>query len=119
MIRSAALLTIIALRIFYQPGNAQSQIAPFTSQYPSATILRSTAQLISFTGNLKNNKVILEWKIADNAAADQFEVEKSTDGKNYTLAGLVFGTDKQETGSYLFFEKAGKKRSLYRIKLIN
>jgi hypothetical protein len=119
MIKSVAFIIIIALRIFYQPGNAQASIAPFTS-HPllTAAFNSSSAKLISFTGNFKDNKVFLEWMVAENETADQFEVEKSTDGKNYTLAALVFGTDKSETAKYLFYEKAGRQKTMYRLKLI-
>ena len=61
----------------------------------------------------------MNWEVGDNETADQFEVEKSTDGKNYIMAALVFGTDKSETDKYQFYEKAGSQRVLYRIKLIN
>jgi hypothetical protein len=121
MIRTAVFLIIIALRIFYQPDDAQASIAPFASHplHSSAVLFSSSAKLISFTGHSKNNKVILEWLIAGNEAADQFEIEKSTDGTNYSLAALVFGTDMPETGKYSFYEKAGKQKTLYRIKMIH
>ncbi len=57
--------------------------------------------------------------VGENETADQFEVEKSTDGKTFTLTALVFGTDKPETDKYQFYEKAGDQKILYRIKLIN
>lgn len=57
--------------------------------------------------------------VNENETADRFEVEKSTDGKTFTMAGLVFGTDKSETDNYQFYEKAGNKKILYRIKMIN
>ena len=43
----------------------------------------------------------------------------SLDGKNFSTAAIVFGTDKSETEEYQFFEKASKPKSVYRIKLIN
>jgi hypothetical protein len=55
------------------------------------------SRLVSFNGNLANNKVILNWVIAENQAADKFEIEKSTNGKTFSLAALVFGTDLAET----------------------
>lgn len=121
MTKTAVFLIIIALRIFYQPDNAQASIAPFAGHplHSSAVLFNSSAKLIRFTGHSKNNKVILEWVIASNEAADQFEIEKSTDGANYKLAALVFGTDMPETVNYSFYEKAGKKKTRYRIKMIH
>ncbi len=48
-----------------------------------------------------------------------FEIEKSIDGKNFSMAALVFGTDKTETDNYMFYEKATKKKMMYRVKVIN
>lgn len=121
MTKYAAFLTILALRILYHPLSAPSEIAPFASPapLPTSTISVAPAKLISVDGSINKNKVILNWVVGDNETADQFEVEKSTDGKNFTMAALVFGTDKAETGKYQFYEKAGNQRTLYRIKLIN
>lgn len=120
MIRAAALIIIIALRIFYQPG-VQANIIPFAGQssLSTAAILNSSAKLISFTGICKNDKVFLEWTVEENEAACQFEVERSTDGKKYSLTALVFGTDKSEAGKYQFYEKKGRQKTMYRLKLIH
>ncbi|MDZ4794967.1 MAG: hypothetical protein SGI83_11865 [Bacteroidota bacterium] len=121
MIKLTAFVAIIALRIMYQPSNAQAALAPFTSPSPlSATRISITpAKLISVTGSISSQKVVLNWEVNENESADQFEIEKSTDGKNFSIAALVFGTDKPDTGKYQFYEKAGNQKVLYRIKLIN
>ena len=121
MTKFAAFVIIIALRLMYQPSQAQQNTAPFASQPPlsATTILSFPAKLISFNGSLENSKVMLEWTVGENETADQFEVEKSTDGKNYMLAALVFGTDMPDTGKYQFYEKAGNQKIMYRIKLIS
>lgn len=121
MTKFSAFVIIIALRIVYHPSQAQADIAPFASpsSLPASTISFSNARLISLEGSIHNKKVVLTWMVGENETADQFEVEKSTDGKNFTLAALVFGTDKPETDNYCFYEKAGHKKTLYRIKLIN
>ena len=121
MIKSVAFVLIVALRIIYHPSHAQSGIAPFASPMPlsTSTISTAPARLISINGSISNSKVILNWVVVENETADQFEVEKSHDGKNFILAGLVFGTDKPETDNYQFYEKAGNQKVSYRIKLIN
>lgn len=122
MIKYTAFVLIVALRIMYHPASdAQSVIAPFASNTPLSTTTISVvpAKLISIAGSINNHKVVLNWVVGENETADQFEVEKSTDGKNFSLAALVFGTDKPETCNYQFYEKAGKQKILYRIKLIN
>lgn len=121
MIKYAAFILILALRILYHPLSASTDIPPFTGPAPLPTVTPavSPAKLISLDGTIQNNKVILNWVVGENETADQFEVEKSTDGTNFTLAALVFGTDKPVTDKYQFYEKAGNQRTLYRIKLIN
>jgi len=116
MTKYFAFFIIIALRIMYQPGNAGATNTPFTSPMPA---FAAPARLVSVNGNITNNKVILNWTVSENETADQFEIEKSADGKNFILAALVFGTDKAETGTYQFYEKATKRKMLYRVKLIN
>ena len=121
MIKSVAFVIIVALRIIYHPSHAQSDIAPFASPspLPTSTISASPAGFISINGSISNNKVVLNWVVGENETADQFEVEKNHDGKNFILADLVFGTNKPETDTYQFYEKAGNQKVSYRIKLIN
>jgi hypothetical protein len=121
MTKFAAFTILVALRIIFHPSDERSDRTPFASTSPpsSSTIFIAPAKLIHITGSISNHKVILNWMVAENESADKFEVEKSTDGKIFTLAALVFGTDKSETDNYQFFEKAGNKKTLYRIRMIN
>ena len=50
---------------------------------------------------------------------DKIEVERSTDEKNFIMAGLVFGTDQADKVEYIFYEKNKKVKSFYRLKIIN
>jgi hypothetical protein len=121
MTKFTAFVMIVALRIVYHPSDAQNDLAPFASPspLPASTISITPAQLISINGSIRNHKVFLNWAVGENETADMFEVEKSADGKTFTMAALVFGTNKSETDCYQFYEKAGPKKLLYRIKLIN
>ncbi|MDZ4810072.1 MAG: hypothetical protein SGI96_17690 [Bacteroidota bacterium] len=121
MIKYITLAAIVALRIVYNPSPAQTVIAPFASPSPVTTSIISAppAKLVRVDGSISNNKMILNWAVEKNETAAMFEVEKSSDGKNFSMAALVFGTDKAETGIYQFFERAAKQRMFYRIKLID
>jgi hypothetical protein len=77
------------------------------------------SRLVSFNASLSNNRVILNWVIAENKAADKFEIEKSTDGKNFSMAALIFGTEEIDTANYQFYEKATGKKIYYRLKVID
>lgn len=122
MIKYLSFATILAFRLFYQPAAPVPANAPFSVPQVAAAnsaVAQLPAKLIEFRGSLNGNKVVLKWVVGENETADQFVVEKSTDGKNYTTAALVFGTDKPETDNYIFYEKAGNQKTAYRIKLVN
>ena len=76
--------------------------------------------LISFQGNMnKNNKVTLNWTIADNETAYSFEIERSTNGRDFTTVGVVFASEKYGTENYTFFEIVNYERVMYRLKMID
>lgn len=119
MTKTAAFVIIIALRLIYQPSQAQHDIVPFTSQPPlSPATSPAPARFINISAIKINSNIILKWIIGENESAWCFEVEKSADGKKFTLAALVFGTDKTGADHYWFAEKAIHQRMMYRIKYI-
>src|SRR4030095_2236398 len=77
--------------------------------------------LISFQGNMnKNNKVTLNWAVADNETANSFEVERSFNGRDFTTVGVVFASEKMGTENYMFFETtSGTDKVMYRLKMID
>ena len=120
MIKTSALIILLALRLMYQPSAEQQELPAFSGQQEAiAAAKNSPVTLISVSGFSKNNKTVLEWVVGDNQTADLFEVEKSDDGKAFKLAAIVFGSDTPEKASYTFFELAGKQKQLYRVKLVN
>ena len=114
------LIVLVALRIIYQPVTVSGATPGFSNScLSSCTAVMASAKLVDFTAILSNEKVYLKWSVTENESADIFEIEKSTDGKNFVLAAMVFSTDKADIDHYEFYEKAGKKKILYRIKVIN
>ena len=97
--------------------SAQNNSAAITTS--SALAIPSTAVVNQFNCTIKNDRIILTWVIDNNQLANQVEVESSTDGKNFTMAALVFGTDKKDSDNYYFYEKAKKGKIFYRLKIIN
>ncbi len=96
MTKYTALFFIITLRIIFHPENINTEIPPFanTSSLPSTTISAIQAKFISIDGILTEEKVKLTWNISGNETAEMFEVEKSTNGINYSMAALVFSSEK-------------------------
>jgi len=97
--------------------SAQINATPATA---SASPVSSLIPLVSqLNCSIKNDRVLLSWVIDNNQSASQVEVESSTDGKNFAMAALVFGTDKKDADNYYFYEKAKKGKIFYRLKIIN
>ncbi len=122
MTKFIALITILALRLGYHPSPVTADNTPFASLSPlSGTAIQNTrpVNIISITGSVRNHKVILDWQVGQNEKADQFLVEKSTDGNTFKVAALVFSSEKSDKENYQFYEKAGNGKCVYRVLLIS
>jgi len=76
-------------------------------------------QLTSFTGNLSNNKINLQWAVAENEDADHFELERSTDGKDFMTAAVVMPSFKSGSESYSINEIMKSEKVYYRLKVLD
>ena len=76
-------------------------------------------QLISFQGNVNaKNKISLQWKIGNNKTVEQFEVQRSYDGREFKTIGIVFSSEKADTEDYMFYETiASFEKVMYRLKI--
>lgn len=84
------------------------------------------SQVSSFTGKLNNNnnRIDLKWATSSEKNVSHFEIEKSTDGKNYSQVGIVFAYgNTSEAMNYPFFDKnitAGQAGMIYyRIRAVD
>lgn len=113
-------LSTLNLTQLHSRSLVQSEFLPFTATSPSSSLIsRSQSQsIISFNCTLQNDRVWLNWTVDKNQDAYQFEVEKSSDGVNFKMAALVFGTDKPETDHYQFYEKAKSTKTYYRLRIV-
>ncbi len=118
MIKNIIFATILVFRLFYQPSNAKDFAAPFAGPELAPVVANLSPTVINFIGNISNDRILLQWQVKENEGAEQFEIEKSADGKNFSLTALVFGTDKTENDSYWFYEKTKKSKLYYRVKMI-
>jgi len=75
------------------------------------------AQSIKFSGSICNERINLNWSIDSNEATYMFEVERSFDGTSFSLAALVFTSEKKGKDEYRFFESMKSTAKVYyRIK---
>lgn len=90
----------------------------YTPVYSSQTL---PVHLVRFQGNMnKNNKVTLNWTVADNETVNSFEVERSFNGKDFTTVGVVLASEKIGTENYMFYETvSGNDKVMYRLKMID
>ena len=117
---------MIPIRIFVQAlicsllfHNSVSACIPFTSTAPSFHLQHTdSSKIISFNSIINKKRVSLNWIVTGNQDIDQFEVERSTDGKKFQVVALIFGTEKSGMDNYYFFEKLKKSKTYYRVRTI-
>lgn len=74
-------------------------------------------QLVNFNGNLNNNKVSLNWNVAHNENAQQFEVEESINGTQFNTAGLVLSSSNSGEEKYSFAVSMKAAKMYFRLKI--
>jgi hypothetical protein len=74
----------------------------------------------SFTIKSNKNKIRIDWATDKKVPANYFEVERSSDGIEFTTVALVLGPDPKQTGCdcYQCFDKPDfkSKKYFYRLK---
>jgi hypothetical protein len=89
-------------------------------QHNDSCIILAT-KLLSFTGNLNEHSVLLNWSINNNQDALYFQIERSTDNINYTSLSKQPGSDKPGTENYNGEDPLDKTNSpvlFYRLKIV-
>lgn len=88
-----------------------------------APISTLPVKLSAFTASLNQEKVHLKWQTSAEINVSHFEVERSTDGTNFTQAGLVFAYGSANTQTdYAFTDNtAGLRQSVvyYRLRCVD
>ena len=78
-----------------------------------------SVKLLNFLGNRTNNKVALQWTVAQNEVVNKFEIERSNDGTNFTTVSLVSGSAKTGNENYQYTETNVAEKVFYRLKMID
>lgn len=111
MTKFYALAIILAFKLANLQASPDSNLLAFSIVTP--------AKVVNLKAELKQQKIYLNWGVLENETADRFAIEKSVDGKHFEIAAMAFGSDTPGQFEYKFFEKAGKQKISYRIKLVN
>jgi len=111
--------TTISTLMFHYSVSAQQDSPSFTAtSKPALSSVSQSSKIISINTIINNKKVLLSWTVGENQQTDRFEVERSADGKKFTFAAMVFGTDKEGLDYYQFVEKLKKSAPYYRVKTV-
>lgn len=115
LILTSIFMTALSLPVF-QPALAHHRAVPFTSNHHP---LSAPARVSDLSCVRKEDRVQLAWTLENNAAADRLIVQRSSNGKKFEMAGLVFSSEKESMDEYRFAEPARKKKTYYRIIIVN
>lgn len=80
--------------------------------------VKQSAQLVSFSGTIKEGISALTWTTVNETAGDYFNVEKSTDGKEFNSIGKVQGEEK-DNNQHQWEDSTDLEVTYYRIKVTN
>ncbi len=76
-------------------------------------------RLLSFSANMEDDAVRLEWETAEEMNVSHFEIEYSSDGRSYSKAGQVASTSGGQ-GKYNYFDNSARSAiRYYRLKMID
>jgi len=76
-------------------------------------------EMLSFKGHVnKQGNAELEWQTASEIRMQGFEVEKSTDGKNFSSIGFV-GAKGQNLNQYSLIDNHFLQTAYYRLRIVN
>ena len=74
----------------------------------------------NFSGTSSQSSNRLNWTIANNRAVYSFEIEKSTDGKEFKIIATVIATEKYNTEDYTYTDTAiSTDKIMYRLRIVN
>jgi hypothetical protein len=98
-------------------------VAGFGGFFVQTALFALPLNLISFTGRLSNDDVLLQWQTESEIDHDYFEVERSIAGQNFTSAGRVAGSNGSGLLNYNFVDANAAQLSpsklYYRLKMVS
>jgi len=87
---------------------------------PSGTAPVLPIILLSFTGTLKGNNVLLEWTTSSELNSKEFQVEKSNDGITYRkLSSIPAAGSSSTLKKYSYLDTEATEINYYRLKMVD
>jgi hypothetical protein len=114
---------------FYTPTGFTGDVANFTgitlnNNEVFMIITQASAEAplpvkwISFSGRLLNNDVLLEWEVDNNETAKNYEVQYSSDGREFSEVGVVMNQQDVKTYNFVHSQPSGSMH-YYRIHQVD
>lgn len=105
---------------FYGFGIASKYTGASPSGFTTDIAMALPVTFLSFVAEKQNNAILLTWSTAQEKNNSHFEVEKSFDGRTWTVAGIVFGNGTTSNVSqYSFTDKENASVIYYRIRQVD
>lgn len=97
-----------------------SGVATYANTGSSGVVL--PVQLLGFEANIKDQLIELNWSTASGSSAEYFEIEKSTNGKEYTAIAKIVATKTESSNAheYVYKDEAiAQGQYFYRLKIVD
>ena len=97
--------------------NPDGQIT--TAVYTLSSACTLPVKLLSFSGKLSGNEILLGWKTTQEYGMNGYNVEKSLDGTDFRTLGYVTAKGGAENNYHITDNKPFPGNNYYRLKMIN
>ena len=94
-----------------------SNIAMVTLNFPAPVVL--PLKLIGFSAVTEGSMVKISWKVDENETGNYFEIEKSTDGKNFISIAKINVQQVSGIREYSSVDQSSASDVYYRLKMVN
>ncbi len=88
-----------------------------TTVNPCSTIL--PVELTRFNGDAEGCNINLSWSSSSEENFSHYELERSSDGRNFIMAESIKGSGSTTGGHYFFHDNQADLRNYYRLKMID
>lgn len=99
----------------YPPSTSNTAIVNLN--FPAAVVL--PMKLMSFNAATEGSMVKVSWKVDDNETGNYFELEKSTDGKNFSSIIKIYVQQETGVNEYSSIDQSSMSEVYYRLKIVN
>lgn len=99
----------------YDPASGTATVTIFFQSLSPLPV-----KLISFEGAVVNHRSQLTWSVDENETGEYFEIEKSSDGRNFRVLSALPASGKSGQESYVYTEGTTLQGSAYyRVKIVS